>query len=443
MIEMKETRSLNEEYYALSKSSNYADKLKAAAIQKEAEKDMEIAEIFRKLSAQLEFAVPDDAAVDETREELAKLIEARSRNQFMSYHNLMFDEEVLALSGGEVTRAEGVDYDVTEWVKGGLFDPAIFGGYGGIPIYDPETGKFSPEKPFTNRFGHIDLPCYIVTENAVSDVASLTGKDSNDISKVIHCASYLKFNEDGSSEIVTDKEADKLWGQAELLTGGNAIHELLVRLNLPDHPERMAFKVLPVLPTAYRPLGIIEGCWKYGISDLDLNDAYRFVLQRVSRINRLSPLNPPEVIMRNECRMLFEKIDALFNAIKDVIQSEKNNKNPSVLTNMYVATRHRIIGFDRAPLIGDGQILPWANFSGTIPVQMPDGSTEEMPMRGVLQRLGVASFVEFDSDEDDDEEEGKSRPSTDLLDAIQLAANEGKPLPRVRIDGDGYYSAAE
>lgn len=122
-----------------------------------------------------------------------------------------------------------------------------------------------------------------ITKNAVSDVASLTGKDSNDISKVIHCASYVKFNEDGSSEIVTDKEADKLWGQAELLTGGNAIHELLVRLNLPDHPERMAFKVLPVLPTAYRPLGIIEGCWKYGASDL--NDAYRFVLQRVTRVN--------------------------------------------------------------------------------------------------------------------------------------------------------------
>ena len=278
-----------------------------------------------------------------------------------------------------------------------------------------------------------------VTKNAVSDVASLTGKDSNDISKVIHCASYVKFNEDGSSEIVTDKEADKLWGQAELLTGGNAIHELLVRLNLPDHPERMAFKVLPVLPTAYRPLGIIEGCWKYGASDL--NDAYRFVLQRVTRINRLSPLNPPEVIMRNECRMLFEKIDALFDTIKDVIRSEKSNKNPSVLTNMYVATRHRIIGFERAPLIGDGQILPWANFSGTISVQMPDGSTEEMPIRKVLQRLGEASYVEFDSDEDDDE--GKSRPSTDLLDAIQLAANEGKPLPMVRIHGDGYYSAAE
>lgn len=146
--------------------------------------------------------------------------------------------------------------------------------------------------------------------------------------------------------------------------------------------------------------------------------------------------------MRNECRMLFEKIDALFDTIKDVIRSEKSNKNPSVLTNMYVATRHRIIGFERAPLIGDGQILPWANFSGTISVQMPDGSTEEMPIRKVLQRLGEASYVEFDSDEDDDGE-GKSRPSTDLLDAIQLAANEGKPLPMVRIHGDGYYSAAE
>lgn len=441
MSERQETRTLMDEYNALSRSTSYSDKLRAAAIQKDAEKDTAMAEIFRKLSAQLEFAAPDDEAVEETREELSKMIQARSRNKFMSYHELMFDEEVLALSGGEVTRASSVDFDLTEWVKDGLHDPAIFGGCGSIPYYDKDTGMFTPEKPFTLRFGHINLPCLIAPKTAAHDIALLTHLSDDDVNKIMSYQAYVQFNEDGSSEVLEAKEGDKLSGQANVLTGGEAIHELLVRLNLPDHPERITFKVLPVLPTACRPTGIIKGCWKYPISDLD--DLYVQILNRVNRIKRLMPLDAPEVIMRNERRVLSEKIDMLFDAISEQASPKKSRKRPPNLRYLYLGTRHRIIGQEREPLVGDSEIIPWANYAGTIPVEMPDGSTTDMPMRDVLQRLGEASMEEMSNCDEDETDEENSNPSGDLLDAIQLAANEGSPLPKVKTDGKSFFAVSE
>ena len=76
---------------------------------------------------------------------------------------------------------------------------------------------------------------------------------------------------------------------------------------------------------------------------------------------------------------------------------------------------------------------------------MPDGNEADMPIRDILRKLGEVSLGEFDdNDEEGDEgdEKEKERPATALLDAIQVAANEGEPLPKVKTDGEDFFAVS-
>ena len=77
-----------------------------------------------------------------------------------------------------------------------------------------------------------------------------------------------------------------------------------------NKPEWMIMNVLPVLPPDLRPLVPLEG-GRFATSDL--NDLYRRVINRNNRLKRLLELNAPEIIVRNEKRMLQESVDALFD----------------------------------------------------------------------------------------------------------------------------------
>ncbi|MEY3882503.1 MAG: DNA-directed polymerase subunit beta, partial [Pseudomonadota bacterium] len=79
-------------------------------------------------------------------------------------------------------------------------------------------------------------------------------------------------------------------------------------LSSKNRPEWMILKVLPVLPPELRPLVPLDG-GRFATSDL--NDLYRRVINRNNRLNRLLDLNAPDIIVRNEKRMLQESVDAL------------------------------------------------------------------------------------------------------------------------------------
>ncbi|MDR2034213.1 MAG: DNA-directed RNA polymerase subunit beta', partial [Helicobacteraceae bacterium] len=96
-------------------------------------------------------------------------------------------------------------------------------------------------------------------------------------------------------------------------------------LNSDNRPEWMILKVLPVLPPDIRPLVALDG-GKFAVSDL--NDLYRRVINRNARLKRLLELEAPEIIIRNEKRMLQEAVDALFDNGRRASAVKGANKRP-------------------------------------------------------------------------------------------------------------------
>jgi len=96
-------------------------------------------------------------------------------------------------------------------------------------------------------------------------------------------------------------------------------------INSGNRPEWMMLKVLPVLPPDLRPLVALDG-GKFAVSDV--NDLYRRVINRNNRLKRLTELDAPEIIIRNEMRMLQEAVDALFDNAKTANAVKGANKRP-------------------------------------------------------------------------------------------------------------------
>ncbi|MEA2051033.1 MAG: DNA-directed RNA polymerase subunit beta' [Campylobacterota bacterium] len=96
-------------------------------------------------------------------------------------------------------------------------------------------------------------------------------------------------------------------------------------INSGNRPEWMMLTVLPVLPPDLRPLVALDG-GKFAVSDV--NDLYRRVINRNNRLKRLTELDAPEIIIRNEMRMLQEAVDALFDNAKTANAVKGANKRP-------------------------------------------------------------------------------------------------------------------
>lgn len=113
------------------------------------------------------------------------------------------------------------------------------------------------------------------------------------------------------------KEADKLREEIPTTNSDTRVKKLAKRLKLVESfihsgnkPEWMIMTVLPVLPPDLRPLVPLDG-GRFATSDL--NDLYRRVINRNNRLKRLLELNAPDIIVRNEKRMLQESADALLD----------------------------------------------------------------------------------------------------------------------------------
>lgn len=275
-------------------------------------------------------------------------------------------------SKGEVKKAETINYRTLKPEKDGLFCEKIFG-----PVHDDECncGKYKGKK-FRGitcdrcqvtvdeakvrriRMGHIELATpvtHIWFFKAVpSRLAALLDIGLRDLEKVIYYEEYivtdpgltpLKRNELLSEDKY--QEALSKYGTGfKAKIGAEAVRELLKEIDLDTYyrkvykelekskdilnnrktlktlkiiddfrksgnkPEWMVLEVLPVIPPDLRPLVPLDG-GRFATSDL--NDLYRRVINRNNRLRKLMELNAPEIIIRNEKRMLQEAVDALLD----------------------------------------------------------------------------------------------------------------------------------
>jgi DNA-directed RNA polymerase subunit beta' len=265
-------------------------------------------------------------------------------------------EEILQKSRGEIKKPETINYRTFKPEKGGLFCEKVFG-----PTRDWECacGKFKKiknkgivcdrcgvevtlSKVRRERMAHIELAVPVVHiwffKTMPSRIGNMLGMSTADLERVIYYEEFVVIDP-GSTDLQKKqilneselKEAQEKWGSDgfKYKMGGEAIADLLktksmqARMKLAkrlkivegfatstNNPEWMVLKHVPVIPPDLRPLVPLDG-GRFATSDL--NDLYRRVINRNNRLKSILKLKTPDVIIRNEKRMLQEAVDALFD----------------------------------------------------------------------------------------------------------------------------------
>src|SRR5437870_5332766 len=287
--------------------------------------------------------------------------------------SLASPEKIRHWSHGEVTKPETINYRTFKPERDGLFCARIFGP---VADWECLCGKYkrmkhrgvicdkcgvevTQAKVRRERLGHIDLasPCSHVWffKGLPSRIGHLLDIPLRELEKVLYFESYIVIDpgdlkEIKERELLTDERYRELTrdfpGQFVAKMGAEAIKELLSMVNIEElsvelrrrmreetsqqkklkfskrlkvttsflksgnKPEWMILDVIPVLPPELRPLVPLDG-GRFATSDL--NDLYRRVINRNNRLKKLMELRAPEVIVRNEKRMLQEAVDALFD----------------------------------------------------------------------------------------------------------------------------------
>ena len=282
-------------------------------------------------------------------------------------------EQIRSWSYGEVKKPETINYRTFKPEKDGLFCARIFGP---VKDYECLCGKYKRmkyrgivcekcgvevtlSKVRRERMGHIELAAPVAhiwfLKSLPSRISVLTGIPMKALERVLYFESYVviepgltpltvnqlltedeyqdaidQYGEDSFRagigaealrEILSsiDLEAERATMRAELkdTTSEAKRKNLVKRLKLVEaflesntKPEWMILTVLPVIPPDLRPLVPLDG-GRFATSDL--NDLYRRVINRNNRLKRLLELHAPDIIIRNEKRMLQESVDALFD----------------------------------------------------------------------------------------------------------------------------------
>jgi DNA-directed RNA polymerase subunit beta' len=296
-------------------------------------------------------------------------------------------QKIRSWSYGEVKKPETINYRTFKPERDGLFCAKIFG-----PIKDYEClcGKYKRlkhrgvicekcgievtlAKVRRDRMGHIELasPCAHIwfLKSLPSRMGLLLDMTLRDIERVLYFEGFVVIEPGMTTlergQLLTDEtylEAIEEFGdEFDARMGAEAIHALLSALDLEkeiaqvredmgatksetklkkltkrlklieaftesnNKPEWMVLTVLPVLPPELRPLVPLEG-GRFATSDL--NDLYRRVINRNNRLRRLLDLNAPDIIVRNEKRMLQESVDALLDNGRRGRAITGSNKRP-------------------------------------------------------------------------------------------------------------------
>jgi DNA-directed RNA polymerase subunit beta' len=287
--------------------------------------------------------------------------------------SLASPEKIRSWSHGEVTKPETINYRTFKPERDGLFCAKIFGP---VTDWECLCGKYKRmkhrgvicdkcgvevtlSKVRRERLGHIELasPCSHVWffKGLPSRIGYLLDISMRDLERILYFEGYVVID---PLEVPGIKEREMLPeekyrelqkdypGQFRAQMGAEAIKELLKRVDVEklseelrekmkvdpslqkrikyakrlkvvesfrksgNRPEWMILDVLPVLPPELRPLVPLDG-GRFATSDL--NDLYRRVINRNNRLKKLMELHAPDVIVRNEKRMLQEAVDALFD----------------------------------------------------------------------------------------------------------------------------------
>ena len=282
-------------------------------------------------------------------------------------------EQIRSWSYGEVKKPETINYRTFKPEKDGLFCARIFGP---VKDYECLCGKYKRmksrgivcekcgvevtlSKVRRERMGHIELAAPVAhiwfLKSLPSRISTLTDIPEKSLERVLYFENYIviepgltdlqinqlmteeeyqdaidKYGEDAFragigaealreilSNIDLEVERDAMRLELKETTSESKRKKLVKRLKLVESfihsnakPEWMILTVLPVIPPDLRPLVPLDG-GRFATSDL--NDLYRRVINRNNRLKRLIELHAPDIIVRNEKRMLQESVDALFD----------------------------------------------------------------------------------------------------------------------------------
>ena len=287
--------------------------------------------------------------------------------------SLASPEKIREWSYGEVKKPETINYRTFKPERDGLFCAKIFGP---VKDYECNCGKYKrmkhrgvvcekcgveviQSKVRRERMGHITLASPVAhiwfLKSLPSRIGNILEITLRDLEKVLYFEAHVvldpKDTELEKGELLNDErlyECRDKYGRDgfDVGIGADAVRQMLGNLDVPaecqalreemreatseakrkkiakrlkvldafresgNSPEHMVLEVIPVIPPDLRPLVPLDG-GRFATSDL--NDLYRRVINRNNRLKRLQELNAPEVIIRNEKRMLQEAVDALFD----------------------------------------------------------------------------------------------------------------------------------
>ena len=280
-------------------------------------------------------------------------------------------EKIQEWSHGEVKKPETINYRTFKPERDGLFCARIFGP---IKDYECNCGKYKRMKHRgitcekcgveviksqvrRERMGHIDLAAPVAhiwfLKSIPSRIGSLLDLTLKDLEKILYYEAYILIDagntEMETGELINEDTYRKLLSEGYSFKAGmgaETIKELMASLDLEElskglrtemketkseakrtkmakrlkvveafrksgnRPDWMILENIPVIPPDLRPLVPLDG-GRFATSDM--NDLYRRVINRNNRLKRLIELNAPDIIIRNEKRMLQESVDALFD----------------------------------------------------------------------------------------------------------------------------------
>ncbi|MFQ5606311.1 MAG: DNA-directed RNA polymerase subunit beta' [Candidatus Zixiibacteriota bacterium] len=295
-------------------------------------------------------------------------------------------DSILSWSFGEVTKPETINYRSYKPERDGLFCERIFG-----PVKDWECncGKYkrirfrgivcdrcgvevTQAKVRRERMGHIELAVPVshiwYFKSLPSRIGNMMGISMRELERVLYYESYVLIDPGNSpyqkgdllteeeyneledsgkefraemgasaaqnilSEMDLEEEAINLRAQIKVETSVQRKKDALKRLRIVEafrqsnnRPEWMILNIIPVIPPDLRPLVPLEG-GRFATSDL--NDLYRRVINRNNRLKKLINIQAPEVILRNEKRMLQEAVDALMDNGRRTHSVRGDSKRP-------------------------------------------------------------------------------------------------------------------
>ncbi|MEK6704226.1 MAG: DNA-directed RNA polymerase subunit beta' [Bdellovibrionota bacterium] len=286
--------------------------------------------------------------------------------------SLASPEKIREWSYGEVKKPETINYRTFKPERDGLFCAKIFGP---VKDYECNCGKYKrmkhrgvvcekcgveviQSKVRRERLGHIELATAVAhiwfLRSLPSRIGALLDITLKDLEKVLYCEAYVLLDPGSTgleeNSVITEEKYNQLVQEGASFTvamGGESIRDMLKKVDIEvlsrqlrrdlrqtnseaqctkiskrlkvvesfkisgsNKPEWMMLEVIPIIPPELRPLVPLDG-GRFATSDL--NDLYRRVINRNNRLKRLMELNAPEIIIRNEKRMLQEAVDALFD----------------------------------------------------------------------------------------------------------------------------------